>query len=122
MAAKKIETKFGTYMEREDDPTKLTGDKIKVFVERLKKLGIEVKLVGNFPWVYIDEICGIKVREKLYGNHGFTLIFLPGRTDSPPSEFTDITETFKLIRKYVREAKLIDVIKMDELGGLYETE
>jgi hypothetical protein len=122
MAAKKIETKFGTYMEREDDPTKLTGDKIKVFVERLKKLGIEVKLQGNFPWVYIDEICGIKVREKLYGNHGFTLIFLPGRTDSPPSEFTDITETFKLIRKYVREAKLIDVIKMDELGGLYETE
>ena len=122
MAAKKIETKFGTYMEREDDPTKLTGDNIKVFVERLKKLGIEVKLVGNFPWVYIDEICGIKVREKLYGNHGFTLIFLPGRTDSPPSEFTDITETFKLIRKYVREAKLIDVIKMDELGGLYETE
>ena len=122
MAAKKIETKFGTYMEREDDPTKLTGDKIKVFVERLKKLGIEVELQGNFPWVYIDEICGIKVREKLYGNHGFTLIFLPGRTDSPPSEFTDITETFKLIRKYVREAKLIDVIKMDELGGLYETE
>jgi hypothetical protein len=122
MAAKKIETKFGTYMEREDDPTKLTGDKIKVFVERLKKIGIEVKLMGNFPWVYIDEICGIKVREKLYGNHGFTLIFLPGRTDSPPSEFTDIAETFKLIRKYVREAKLIDVIKMDELGGLYETE
>ena len=62
------------------------------------------------------------MREKLYGNHGFTLIFLPGRTDSPPSEFTDITETFKLIRKYVREAKLIDVIKMDDLGGLYETE
>jgi hypothetical protein len=122
MAAKKIETKFGTYMEREDDPTKLTGDKIKVFVERLKKLGIEVKLQGNFPWVYIDEICGIKVREKLYGNHGFTLIFLPGRTDSPTSEFTDITETFKLIRKYVREAKLIDVIKMDELGGLYDVE
>jgi len=122
MAAKKIETKFGTYMEREDDPTKLTGDKIKVFVERLKKIGIEVKLMGNFPWVYIDEICGIKVRERLYGNHGFTLIFLPGRTDSPPSEFTDIDETFKLIRKYVRESKLIDVIKMDELGGLYETE
>ena len=97
---KEIETKFGTYIERENDSTKLTGDKIKVFVERLKKIGIEVKLVGNFPWVYIDEICGIKVKEKLYGNHGFTLIFLPGRIDSPPSEFTDITEIFKLIRKY----------------------
>ena len=97
------ETKFGTYIEKENDPTKLTGDKIKVFVDRLKKIGIEVKLVGNFPWVYIDEICGKKVTEKFEGNHGFTLIFLPGRNDSPPSEFTDITEIFKLIRKYVEK-------------------
>ena len=51
------ETKFGTYVETESS-TKLTGDKITRFVERLKKIGIEVKLVGNFPWVYIDEICG----------------------------------------------------------------
>ena len=108
---KKIETKFGTYMERENDPTKLTGDKIKVFVERLKKIGIEVKLQGNYPWVYIDEICGIKVKERFEGNHGFTLIFLPVRNDSPPSEFTDITEIFKLIRKYSREALLIQMMR-----------
>jgi hypothetical protein len=93
MAAKKIETKFGTYMEREDDPTKLTGDKIKVFVERLKKLGIEIKLQGNFPWVYID---------------------------SPPSEFTDIAETFKLIRKYNREALLVKMMRDSERDGLYD--
>ena len=117
---KKIETKFGTYMERENDPTKLTGDKIKVFVERLKKIGIEVKLMGNYPWVYIDEICGIKVKERFLGNHGFTLIFLPGRLDSPPSEFTDITEIFKLIRKYSREALLVKMMKDDEKDGLYE--
>ena len=85
--------------------TELTGDKIEVFVERLKKIGIEVKLVGNYPWVYIDEICGTKVKEKFEGNHGFTLIFLPVRTDRPPSEFTDITEIFKLIRKYTNKTK-----------------
>ena len=73
-----------------------------VFVERLKKIGIEVKLSGNFPWVYITEICGKRVTEKFEGNHGFTLIFLPGRNDSPPSDFTDIGETFKLIRKYTK--------------------
>lgn len=111
----KKETKFGTYMERENDPTKLTGDKIKVFVERLKKLGIEVKLMGNYPWVYIDEICGKKVTETFDGNHGFTLIFLPSRNDSPPSEFTDITEIFKLIRKYVEETKLRMKDSKDEL-------
>jgi len=117
---KKIETKFGTYMERENDPTKLTGDKIKVFVERLKKIGIEVKLVGNYPWVYIDEICGIRVKERFEGNHGFTLIFLPVRNDSPPSEFTDITEIFKLIRKYSREALLIQMMRDSEKDGLYD--
>jgi hypothetical protein len=117
---RKIETKFGTYMERENDPTKLTGDKIKVFVERLKKIGIEVKLVGNYPWVYIDEICGIKVKERFEGNHGFTLIFLPVRNDSPPSEFTDISETFKLIRKYSREALLIQMMRDSERDGLYD--
>ena len=119
---KKIETKFGTYMERENDPTKLTGDKIKVFVERLKKIGIEVKLVGNYPWVYIDEICGIRVKERFEGNHGFTLIFLPVRNDSPPSEFTDITEIFKLIRKYSREALLVKMMRDSEKDGLYEIE
>jgi hypothetical protein len=117
-----IETKFGTYMEREDDSTKLTGDKIKVFVERLKKIGIEVKLKGNYPWVYIDEICGIKVKERFEGNHGFTLIFLPSRLDSPPSEFTDITEIFKLIRKYSRKALLIQLMKDDEKDGMYDVE
>jgi hypothetical protein len=114
------ETKFGTYMEDKESATKLTGDKITVFVERLKKIGIDVKLSGNFPWVYITEICGIRVTERFAANHGFTLIFLPGRNDSPVSEFTDITEIFKLIRKYSREARLIQMMKDDEENGLYE--
>ena len=104
-------TKFGTYMETES-PTKLTGDKITRFVERLKKIGIDVKLSGNFPWVYIDEICGIRVTERFEANHGFTLIFLPGRNDSPVSEFTDIEEIFKLIRKYAKEAKFRQIEKL----------
>ena len=121
MAAKKIETKFGTYIDMETKSnTEITGDKIKVFVERLKKIGIEVKLVGNYPWVYIDEICGIKVKEKFAGNHGFTIIFLPVRTDTPPTNFTDIGETFKLIRKYSREALLIQMIRDSEKDGLYD--
>jgi hypothetical protein len=80
--------------------TELSTDKLKAFIERLKKLGIEVKLSGNFPWIYINEINGVRVTERFEANHGFTVMFLPGRNDSPPSEFTDITEIFKLIRKY----------------------
>ena len=103
MDQEKIETKFGTYYVETETSTKKTNDKIKVFVERLKKIGIDVKLSGNYPWVYITEICGKRVTEKFDGNHGFTIIFLPLRNDSPPSEFTNIKEIFKLIRKYKNE-------------------
>ena len=105
-----------------ENSTKLSTDKLKVFVDRLNKIGIEVKLSGNFPWVYLDKICGIKVKETFQANHGFTIMFLPGRNDSPVSNFTDITEIFKLIRKYVREDSIVKMMKDDEKDGLYETE
>jgi hypothetical protein len=75
-------------------------DKITIFVERLKKIGIEVKLAGNYPWVYLDEINGKRVIEKFQGNHGFTIAFLPIR-ENQELNFTDISEIFKLIRKYI---------------------
>jgi hypothetical protein len=99
-------------METKDSATKITSDKITRFIERLKKIGIDVKVSGNFPWVYIGEICGMRVTERFEANHGFTLIFLPGRNDSPPSEFTDITEIFKLIRKYVKDSKRLQIVKI----------
>ena len=75
-------------------------DKIKVFVERLKKIGIEVELVGNVPWIYLTKINGKLVKEKFQANHGFTVAFYPIRKDQE-LDFTDIKEIFKLIRKYV---------------------
>ena len=75
-------------------------DKLKVFVDRMQKNNINIKLVGNYPWIYIDEINGKRVTEKFEGNHGFTIAFLPVRADRE-LEFTDISEIFKLIRKYI---------------------
>jgi hypothetical protein len=49
-------------------------------------------------------------------------MFLPGRNDSPPSEFTDIKEIFNLLRKYKRESAIVKMMKDDEKDGLYETE
>ena len=95
-----VESKFGTYTMETRNSTKISTDKLAVFVERLKKIGIEVKLSGNFPWVYLYEINGKRVTERFAANHGFTVMFLPGRNDSPPSEFTDIKEIFNLLRKY----------------------
>ena len=73
--------------------------RIKSFVERLKKIGIEVKLVNNVPWIYIEEINGKRVTELFQGNHGFTIAFYPIRKEQE-FKFTDIGEIFKLIRKY----------------------
>jgi len=116
----KIESKFGTYIMETRSNTKISTDKLGVFIERLKKIGIDVKLSGNFPWIYLDEINGIRVTERFSGNHGFTVMFLPGRNDSPPSEFTDIKEIFNLLRKYTREGAIVKMMKDDEKDGLYE--
>jgi len=74
-------------------------DKIGTFVNRMKKLGIDVKLTGNYPWIYINSINNKRVIEKFQGNHGFTIAFLPIR-ENQELHFTDIGEIFKLIRKY----------------------
>lgn len=79
-------------------------DILKAFVERMQRIGIEIKLAGNYPWIYLDEINGKRVTETFEGNHGFTIAFLPIRSDQQ-MKFTDIYEIFKLIRKYVKEDK-----------------
>lgn len=65
----------------------------------MAKLGIKVTMFGNYPWIYLDTVNGKKVTERFYANHGFTISFLPIRKDQE-FEFTDITEIFKIIRKY----------------------
>ena len=68
------------------------------FVERLAKIGIIVKLSGNFPWVYMDEVNGKRVKEKYLGNHGFTVFFQAikkGQVD----KMNDITIIFNKIRE-----------------------
>lgn len=76
--------------------------KIEVFLNRMKKIGINLELGGNYPWIYIDEINGKRVTETYCGEHGFTLAFLPVKKDKE-LEFTDLTEIFKLIRRYLAE-------------------
>ena len=79
-------------------------DKLTSFIDRMNKLNINIKLVGNYPWVYINSINGKRVTETFQANHGFTIAFLPVRADKQ-IELTDIGETFKLIRKYITEDK-----------------
>ena len=76
-------------------------------VERLQKIGIEIKLAGNYPWVYVYEINGKKVTETFFANHGFTVAFIPLKLEKK-MELTDIGEIFKLIRIYKKKNEYLD--------------
>lgn len=72
---------------------------ISSFINRLKKIGIEVELFGNYPWIYLDTINGVKVKENFLADHGFT-VFFAGVKFGEKEKITNIKEIFKLIRKY----------------------
>ena len=75
-------------------------DKLKIFIDRLKKIGYNITLVGNYPWIYLDTINGKRVTERFMGKHGFTIAFLPIRVGQV-MKFTDISKIFELIKKYI---------------------
>jgi hypothetical protein len=74
-------------------------DAMTIFVDRMRKLGILVELVGNFPWIYLDKVNGHRVTEKFEGNHGFTIAFSPIRPGQR-LKFTDLGRVFEVVRKY----------------------
>lgn len=75
--------------------SELANFDLNVFIQRMKKLGIEVKFTGNYPWVYISEICGKKVKEKKDSEWGWVVGYR-----NKYFKFVDIKELFNLIRKY----------------------
>ena len=67
-------------------------------VPRLRKIGIDIELIGNIPWIYLRKVNGNTVKEKFNADHGFTIAFYPLKGQK--MELTDTTEIFKIIRKY----------------------
>jgi hypothetical protein len=76
-----------------------TGNIVNRLVSRLKKIGIEIELLSNIPWIYLYKVNGNIVNERFYGEHGFTIAFFPIKIDQEMS-LTDIREIFKIIRQY----------------------
>lgn len=68
------------------------------FINRLKKIGVNVELFGNYPWVYLDKVNGKKVKGTYQGNHGFTVFFTAIKKNQL-DKFTDIPTIFKKIRE-----------------------
>ena len=47
---------------------------------RLSRLGIDIQLSGNLPWIYLDSVEGQPVWERFRAEHGFAAFFLHART------------------------------------------
>jgi hypothetical protein len=75
-------------------------ENLNVFKSRLKKIGINIDFVGNYPWIYINSINGLLVNEKYMAEHGFTVGIITVNGDF---KFTEFKIIFSLIRKYIHE-------------------
>lgn len=86
--------------------------KIGNFVNRLKAIGINVELIGNYPWVYLHAVNGINVKAKFWGNHGFTILF----ETQPEAKFTDIRRVFAKVREVLNDKEVTPVSQNDLLN------
>lgn len=72
-------------------------DEITKLVQRLERIGVDIDLAGNLPWVYLVSINGKPVTEKFNSEHGYTACYV---TKSGCVNWTNTKLMFNLIRKY----------------------
>lgn len=72
------------------------------FINRLEKIGIQVELIGNYPWIYLDKVNGKKVQGKFEGNHGFTCFWRAIKTGQK-DHISDISVVFNKIRETLKQ-------------------
>ena len=68
-----------------------------VLERRLNKIGIEIELMGNMPWVYLTKVNGNAVRESDFtANHGFVIAWNRNNIELVSNR----KSIFEIIRKY----------------------
>jgi hypothetical protein len=96
-------------------------DVISILVRRLRRCGIEIELVGNYPWIYLDKVNGIRIKsEDFTANHGFNIAWYGIRNEDKIRLAEDPKTIIALIRRYVTESRLAQMMKDDEALGLYQ--
>lgn len=81
-------------------------DQLKILGDRLKKINIIIECHGNFPWIYLYKVNDILVKEKLDGNHGFTIAWLKKEGIVLNNEYKKI---FDVLRKYYYISKYTEI-------------
>ncbi len=99
----------------------MTRDPLSTLKERLRRIGIEIEFVGNYPWIYLDRVNGIRIRQEDFtANHGFNIAWYGIRNEDKIRLAEDPKTIIALIRRYVTESRLTQMMKDDEASGLYQ--
>ena len=99
----------------------MTQDPLSTLRERLQRIGIEIEMSANIPWIYLDRVNGIRVRrEDFTANHGFNIGWYGIRNEDSIRLAEDPGTIIDLIRRYVTESSLTQMMKDDEASGLYQ--
>jgi len=76
-------------------------NEVEIFINRLKRIGIELELMGNIPWIYLYKVNGNRILPEDYNaNHGYTIAWYPVRLGEEIRLDSDLKRTFQVIRKY----------------------
>jgi len=76
-------------------------NEVEVFINRMKRIGIKLDLVSNIPWIYLYRVNGNRIQPEDYNaNHGYTIAWYPVKVGEKVHLDSDLTRTFKIIRKY----------------------
>ena len=68
-----------------------------VLKNRLSKIGIEIELMGNIPWIYLTKVNDNVIDESDFtANHGFVIAWSRDTIELDPN----IKRIFEVIRKY----------------------
>ena len=99
----------------------MTRDPLSALRERLQRIGIEIEMSANYPWIYLDYVNGIRVRrEDFTANHGFNIAWYGIRNEDKIRLAEEPKTIIALIRRYVTESRLAQMMKDDEASGLYQ--
>jgi hypothetical protein len=68
---------------------------------RLSKIGIEIEMSGNYPWIYLDKVNGNRIKQEDFtANHGFNIAWFGIRNDDKIKFAEDPKKIISIIRKY----------------------
>ena len=77
-------------------------NEISIFVKRMKKIGIDIQLIGNAPWIYLDSVNGNRIKKEDFvnANYGLNIGWYGITLGAEPRLIEDLDLIFKMIRKY----------------------